>query len=47
VFCGIDVGKTKHYAVALAPDGRRLLGKEIDNDEGADIRDHVTPISEL
>ncbi|OZD74548.1 hypothetical protein CH272_18265 [Rhodococcus sp. 05-340-1] len=26
VFCGIDVGKTSHYAVALNRDGERLTG---------------------
>lgn len=29
VFCGIDVGKTSHHAVALAPDGQRLCGTDL------------------
>jgi len=33
VFCGIDVGKTSHYAVALAPDGQRLCGTDLPQDE--------------
>lgn len=33
VFCGLDVGKSKHHAVALAPDGARLHDHELSNDE--------------
>lgn len=33
VFCGIDVGKTSHYAVALAPDGQQLCGTDLPQDE--------------
>ncbi len=33
VFCGIDVGKTSHHAVALAPDGQRLCGTDLPQDE--------------
>ncbi|WP_182262801.1 transposase [Rhodococcus sp. UFZ-B548] len=33
VRCGIDVGKTSHYAVALAPDGQRLCGTDLPQDE--------------
>ncbi|RZL75276.1 MAG: IS110 family transposase, partial [Rhodococcus sp. (in: high G+C Gram-positive bacteria)] len=35
VFCGIDVGKTSHYAVALNRDGERVAGSEIHQDEAA------------
>lgn len=37
VFCGIDVGKTRHYAVALNRDGERLAGLEVHQDE-AELR---------
>ncbi|MDJ0362991.1 IS110 family transposase [Rhodococcus sp. H29-C3] len=33
VFCGIDVGKTSHYAVALNRDGERLTGIDVHQDE--------------
>lgn len=33
VFCGIDVGKSNHHAVGLAPDGKRLYDKDLPNDE--------------
>lgn len=33
VYCGIDVGKTGHHAVALAPNGDRLYDKALPNDE--------------
>ncbi len=32
-FCGIDVGKTGHHAVALGPAGKRLFDKALPNDE--------------
>jgi transposase len=33
VFCGLDVGKGTHHAVALTPDGRRLHDGELPQDE--------------
>lgn len=33
VYCGLDVGKAEHHAVALTPDGTRLHDHKIDNDE--------------
>ncbi|UVT27845.1 IS110 family transposase (plasmid) [Rhodococcus pyridinivorans] len=33
VFCGIDVGKGEHHAVALDPSGTRLFDKALPNDE--------------
>ena len=33
VYCGIDVGKTMHHAIALRPDGSRILSREIPQDE--------------
>ena len=33
VFCGLDVGKGTHHAVALAPDGVRLHDWELPQDE--------------
>lgn len=33
VFCGIDVGKSGHHAVALTPTGQRLHDKPLPNDE--------------
>jgi transposase len=33
VFCGLDVGKGTHHAVALAPDGTRLHDRELPQDE--------------
>lgn len=33
VFCGLDVGKGTHHAVALAPDGTRLHDHELPQDE--------------
>ena len=33
VFCGLDVGKGTHHAVALAPDGRRLHDGPLPQDE--------------
>ena len=38
VYCGIDVGKFKHHAIALRPDGSRVLNRELPQDE-ARIRD--------
>jgi transposase len=35
VFCGIDVGKGTHHAVALDPVGKRLHDKELPQDETA------------
>ena len=40
VYCGIDVGKTMHHAIALRPDGSRILSREIPQDEDQ-IRDLV------
>lgn len=33
VFCGLDVGKEAHHAVALTRDGRRVFDKELPQDE--------------
>lgn len=33
VFCGIDVGKSSHHAVALAPDGTRIFDTPLPQDE--------------
>ncbi|WP_143545839.1 IS110 family transposase [Rhodococcus sp. 14-2470-1a] len=44
VFCGIDVGKTSHYAVALNRDGERLVGLEVYQDE-AELRRLFTDLS--
>ena len=33
VFCGLDVGKGTHHAVALTPEGRRLHDGELPQDE--------------
>jgi transposase len=33
VYCGLDVGKSEHHAVALTPDGNRLHDHKISNDE--------------
>ncbi|KQU06337.1 transposase [Rhodococcus sp. Leaf7] len=35
VYCGIDVGKTAHHAVALAADGTRILSRPLPQDENA------------
>jgi len=35
VFCGLDVGKSDHHAVALDPSGRRLADRPLPNDEAA------------
>lgn len=35
VFCGLDVGKSDHHAVALDPAGRRLADRPLPNDEAA------------
>jgi len=35
VVIGLDVGKAAHHACALAPDGRRLLDREVENTEAA------------
>ncbi|OZF29135.1 IS110 family transposase [Rhodococcus sp. 14-2483-1-1] len=35
VFCGIDVGKASHYAVALNRDGERLAGTDVHQDEAS------------
>lgn len=40
VYCGIDVGKMTHHAIALRPDGSRILSREIPQDETR-IRDLV------
>ncbi len=33
VYCGIDVGKSNHHAVALTPDGTRVFDKPLPQDE--------------
>lgn len=33
VYCGIDVGKFTHHAIALRPDGSRILSRELPQDE--------------
>jgi hypothetical protein len=33
VFCGLDVGKGTHHAVALTPAGARLHDRELPQDE--------------
>lgn len=33
VYCGIDVGKSTHHAIALRPDGSRILSRELPQDE--------------
>lgn len=33
VYCGLDVGKSEHHAVALTPDGTRLYDHKVVNDE--------------
>lgn len=38
VFCGVDVGKGEHHAVALGTSGTRLFDKALPNDE-AKLRD--------
>ena len=35
VFCGLDVGKSHHHAVALDPTGRRVADRPLPNDEDA------------
>lgn len=35
MFCGLDVGKSDHHAVALDPAGRRLADRPLPNDEPA------------
>jgi transposase len=34
IFCGLDVGKSGHHAVALTPDGTRVHDRELPQDEG-------------
>lgn len=34
VFCGLDVGKGTHHAVALTRDGKRVFDRELPQDEG-------------
>ena len=34
VYCGIDVGKSSHHAIALRADGSRILSRELPQDEG-------------
>lgn len=46
VYCGIDVGKTKHYAVALGADGERIEAGPLDQSERA-IRDMLGRLSNL
>jgi len=33
VYCGVDVGKSEHHAVALTADGQRVYDKALPNDE--------------
>ncbi|WP_369130138.1 IS110 family transposase, partial [Modestobacter roseus] len=33
IFCGLDVGKGTHHAVALDPDGKRLHDGALPQDE--------------
>lgn len=46
VYCGIDVGKSSHHAVALRPDGSRIFDKQLPQNETArrelfvDLRQH-------
>ena len=46
VYCGIDVGKSGHHAVALRPDGTRIFDKALPQDEArlrelfTDLRQH-------
>jgi transposase len=33
IYCGIDVGKSAHHAIALTADGRRILSRDLPQDE--------------
>ena len=33
IYCGIDVGKSAHHAIALTADGRRVLSRDLPQDE--------------
>ena len=33
IYCGIDVGKTAHHAIVLTADGRRVLSRDLPQDE--------------
>lgn len=33
IYCGIDVGKSVHHAIALTADGRRVLSRDLPQDE--------------
>lgn len=44
IYCGIDVGKSTHHAVALAADGRRILGRNLPQDE-AQLRELFTELT--
>lgn len=35
IYCGIDVGKSAHHAIALTTDGRRILSRDLPQDEAA------------
>jgi hypothetical protein len=35
VYCGVDLGKTRHHIVALDGDGKRLFDRGVDNSERA------------
>lgn len=43
VYCGLDVGKSTHHAVALDPDGKRLHDKALPQDE-ARLRELFTAL---
>ncbi len=45
VFVGVDVGKATHHAVALDPDGARLVDRTVANDEGQ-LRALLDPLRE-
>lgn len=44
VYCGIDVGKSAHHAIALRPDGSRILSRELPQDERR-IRDLIVELA--
>jgi hypothetical protein len=45
VFCGLDVGKAEHHAVALDPDGKPVFDRPLGNDETA-LRELFTTLSD-
>ena len=44
VYCGIDVGKSTHHAIALRPDGSRIVSRELPQDEMR-IRELIVELS--